>query len=68
VSVPANARAVVYVPAARAADVTESGQAARRAPGIRYIGMSGGYVVFEVGGGAYAFASNGVAAQTRGAH
>ena len=59
VTVPPTAIGLVYVPAARAADVTESGSgaavAADRAPGVTLVGIEGDRVVYEVGSGDYRF-------------
>lgn len=57
VTVPANATAVVYVPAKDAADVTEGGRALERASGVKFLRMEGGRAVIEIGSGEYAFAS-----------
>ncbi|MBB4661905.1 family 78 glycoside hydrolase catalytic domain [Conexibacter arvalis] len=54
--VPVGATAVVDVPAARAADVRESGRPAARADGVRQIaGAPSGSVRFEVVSGSYRF-------------
>lgn len=56
---PANTTAMVYVPAAAAESVTESGQPAVNAPGVRFLRMEEGCAVFQVGGGRYRFAAKG---------
>ena len=57
VTVPANATATVYVPAADAAAVTEGDRPAAEAEAVRFVEMRGACAVFEVGAGRYAFAS-----------
>jgi alpha-L-rhamnosidase len=57
VTIPANTRATVYVPATDPARVTESGRPASRAEGVRFLRRDGGTAVFEVSSGTYAFAS-----------
>ena len=51
VAIPANTTATVYVPAADAAAVTESGQPAEKAPGVQPLRVEGNALVFEVGSG-----------------
>jgi alpha-L-rhamnosidase len=53
VTVPANARGRVYVPAVSAQAVTEAGGASSGAP--RFAGMEGDRAVYEVGSGLYQF-------------
>ncbi len=55
VTVPANATAMVHVPARSAASVSEGGKPASRAPGLRFVGMSGGFAVYEAAAGSYDF-------------
>jgi alpha-L-rhamnosidase len=59
VTVPANARGRVVIPAPRAEDVTETGSgqvlSAARAPSVSFIGVQGDRVVYEVGSGSYQF-------------
>ena len=57
VTIPANARVVIFVPARSAADVTESGVPAERAAGLKFLRMEDGRAVFEAGSGAYRFNS-----------
>jgi alpha-L-rhamnosidase len=54
-SVPPNTAAVVHVPAASAADVTEGGKPASGANGVRLLREEGGAAAFEVGSGKYEF-------------
>lgn len=56
VSVPANTTALVSVPAASRARITEGGLAVDQAPGVRFVRSEGGTSVFEVGSGVYRFA------------
>ncbi len=57
VTVPGNCTATVYVPAASAAEVRESGRPADRAKGVTFLRQERGVAVFEVGSGRYAFES-----------
>jgi alpha-L-rhamnosidase len=57
VVVPANATAMVRVPAKAAGKVTEGGKPAAKAEGVRFVRQEQGAAVFEVGSGTYAFAS-----------
>lgn len=55
VAIPPNATATVYVPAADADRVTESGKSAAKAPGVRLLRSERGMAVFQVGSGEYEF-------------
>ena len=55
VSIPANTRATVYVPAKDAGNVTESGKRADQAEGVTLLRMEDNAAVFEVGSGSYRF-------------
>ncbi len=55
VTIPANATAMIHVPAKSASAVFEGGKPASRVRGLRLVGMSGGCAVFEAGSGAYSF-------------
>ena len=55
VDIPANTSATVYVPAGEGSQVTESGQPADQAPGVRAQGWREGSAIFEVGSGRYEF-------------
>jgi alpha-L-rhamnosidase len=55
VTIPANAYALVYVPAKDASQVTESGQPATTAPGVKFVRMEGNTALFAVGSGDYVF-------------
>ena len=59
ITVPANATGLVYVPAAAAKAVTETGSGkalpADRAESVKLIGMEGRRVVYEVGSGRFQF-------------
>ena len=57
VTVPANTAATVYVPAADAGQVTESGNAAASAEGVKFLRMDSGAAVFAIGSGRYEFHS-----------
>jgi len=54
-TIPADTTAVVYVPAANAAAVKESGNPAASAPGVTVMGMENGAAKFAVGAGHYKF-------------
>jgi alpha-L-rhamnosidase len=57
ITIPANTGASVYVPAKEAAAVSESGQPAAKAKGVKFLRMEAGAAVFEVGSGSYSFTS-----------
>jgi alpha-L-rhamnosidase len=57
VTIPANTTATIFVPAGAAAAVTESGHPAASAPGVKFLRMETGAAVYEVGSGAWQFAS-----------
>ncbi|MCY2988048.1 MAG: glycoside hydrolase family 78 protein [Planctomycetota bacterium] len=59
VSLPANTTATVFVPATAAANVTEGGQPADQADGVRFLRREAGAAVYEVVAGNYAFVSQG---------
>ncbi len=56
-TVPANTTATAYLPARTAESVTESGNAAARAPGVQFLSMEGDRAVFRLGSGSYRFES-----------
>ena len=55
ISVPANTTATVYVPAKDAAAITESGNPASQAEGVKFLRMEAGRAVYEVASGEYTF-------------
>jgi alpha-L-rhamnosidase len=57
ITVPANTAATVYIPATGKAQVTESGQKASSAKGVKFLRMEGEYAVYQVGSGNYSFMS-----------
>lgn len=57
VSIPANTTATVYLPAADAKSVTESGRPLRKAKGARLLGRQGDRLVIGIGSGTYRFAA-----------
>jgi alpha-L-rhamnosidase len=58
ITVPVNTTATVYVPAKDAESVTENGQPAASAPGVRFLRWESGRAVFELGSGRYRFRSS----------
>ena len=56
ITIPASVTATVYVPAADAAGVTESGKPAASAEGVKLLRVEGGEAVFAVQSGKYTFA------------
>ena len=58
VTVPVNTTATVYVPAKDPASVTEGGQPAASAPGLKFLREENGSAVFAVASGEYLFASD----------
>ena len=57
VTIPANTAATVYIPATNKKQVSESGQKASSAKGLKFVKMDGDYAVFEAGSGSYSFVS-----------
>ncbi len=57
VTIPGNTSAAIYVPAADANDVNESGTPALLLSELTYIGMADGAALFETGSGKYRFTS-----------
>ncbi|HRH47354.1 MAG TPA: family 78 glycoside hydrolase catalytic domain [Panacibacter sp.] len=57
VEIPANTTATIYIPAANADAVTESGKALSAVSDLTVTGMEDGYVVVNVGSGMYHFAA-----------
>ena len=57
ITIPANTTATIYVPVAAAGAVTESGLPAASALGAKFLRMETGAAVYEVGSGAWEFAS-----------
>jgi alpha-L-rhamnosidase len=55
ITVPANTRATVYVPAPNPRLVRESGKTVSRAKGVKLIGTDGARCIYEVGSGKYQF-------------
>ena len=54
VTIPANTKAVIYVPGDKGS-IQESGQPADQAPGVRFLRFEGGCTLYEVGSGSYRF-------------
>lgn len=65
ISIPANTRATVYVPAFAERNVLESGGRAKYAYGLEFKGMKGDYAVYEAGSGTYQFKSLGYKPQNQ---
>lgn len=59
VTIPPNTTATIYVPAKDAAAVTESGQPAAKAKGVKFLRQDAGAAVFAADSGAYSFVSGG---------
>ena len=57
VAIPINTTATVCVPAKDAAGVTESGEPAAEAAGVKFLRMENSAAVYEVGSGFYRFQS-----------
>ncbi|MFD2163833.1 family 78 glycoside hydrolase catalytic domain [Paradesertivirga mongoliensis] len=58
ITVPANTKALVYVPANSADAVSESGKKAGSAAGVKFIKMESNRAVYELGSGVYSFNSS----------
>ena len=57
VTIPVNTTATVYVPAKDATSVTESGNPADKAAGIKFLKQENGCAIYEVSSGTYHFIS-----------
>jgi alpha-L-rhamnosidase len=57
ISVPANATATVFIPAADAAGITESGKPAVQSEGVKFLRTENNAAVYAVGSGTYHFQS-----------
>lgn len=57
VEIPANSKAKIYVPALSEKEIKENGKPVSESFGLKFIGMSNGYAVFEAGSGEYSFES-----------
>jgi alpha-L-rhamnosidase len=55
VTVPANTTATLSLPTADAASVTESGKAAAKADGVKFVKADNGVAVYELGSGTFEF-------------
>jgi alpha-L-rhamnosidase len=58
VAVPPNTTATVYVRAKDASSVTEGGQPAAQAEGVKFVGTEDGFAVFDVESGQYSFTAH----------
>ena len=58
ISVPGNAKAIVYVPAKENAEVKEGNKLAASSEGVKFLKTENGNEVFEVGSGNYSFSVN----------
>jgi alpha-L-rhamnosidase len=57
VTVPANSKARIYVPAISENGTKENGKPVSESFGLKFIGINNGYAVFEAGSGEYSFES-----------
>jgi alpha-L-rhamnosidase len=57
VTIPPNTTATIYIPAASAQVVTESGQPAGQAEGVTFVKFENGYAVYTIQSGSYTFKS-----------
>jgi len=57
VTIPANSRALVYVPSLEKFPVTENGRSAESSDGLKFLEYQDGYAVFEADPGNYSFAA-----------
>ncbi len=55
VKIPANTKATVHIPGQHPSNITESGQPALQANGVKFLRMEDGHVLFELGSGSYRF-------------
>lgn len=57
ITIPANTKAIVYIPASDSEQVMESGKPANATEGVKFLRMESGKAVFEVSSGEYHFVS-----------
>jgi alpha-L-rhamnosidase len=57
ITIPANSRAIIYVPALTINGVTEGDKKATLTEGVKFMRMESGRAVFEIGSGCYSFKS-----------
>src|ERR1017187_10044096 len=57
IEIPANTTATIFIPAAKADEVTESGKALSAVSDIKVTGTEGDYVILNVGSGVYHFSA-----------
>ncbi|TDH27455.1 alpha-rhamnosidase [Segetibacter sp. 3557_3] len=57
ISVPGNAKAIVFIPASSSAAVMESGKAIPDTETVKFLRMEAGNAVYEVGSGSYSFST-----------
>lgn len=57
-TVPANTTAKIYIPTRDKNSVSESGQPASQAPGVKFLGQEGNAAVYSVGAGNYHFTAD----------
>lgn len=57
ITIPGNSKAMIFIPANAKSDVTENGEKAANANGIKFLRMEQGRAVFEVRSGEYYFKS-----------
>lgn len=55
ITVPANTKALIYIPADTVSNVMENGRPAVQSEGVRFIKAAGRYLVFEIASGTYEF-------------
>jgi alpha-L-rhamnosidase len=55
ITVPANAKATIYIPAWSEKDIAESGKPATESEGVKFLKVEGQYIVFEIASGIYSF-------------
>jgi alpha-L-rhamnosidase len=60
ITVPGNATATVYIPITDKPNVTESGQEASSAKGVKLLRMENGFAVYQIGSGNYSFRSTSI--------
>ena len=54
-TVPVSCHSTLYIPAQNPDDIYESGKKHHKVPGLEFIGVEDGYVVFKTGSGNYHF-------------
>ena len=58
ITVPANSKAIIYLPNVLGGSIQESGKSVNSAKGVKFLKMEGHKLVYEIGSGNYSFSSD----------